>query len=106
MALAVGNRVYLDVSSGFLGDPPLFGVVDRIGGTAPDVVRVCWENGATQYFASEDESLNRLIVFTDLSPTQQNVRQFGYGEIRRLSTAGGTISLLRHASGMYELKAV
>jgi hypothetical protein len=104
VALVVGDMVYLAVNGGLMTRSPLFGVVDYINGDPPDIVRVCWSNGATQFFSSVDESLNRLVVFMDLSPTQQNVRQFGHGELRRLSTTGGVISLIRHASGVYELK--
>lgn len=63
MALAVGTQVYLDVDGGVMSDAPLFGVVDIINGDPPDVVRALWENGATQYFSTTDQSLNRLVDY-------------------------------------------
>ncbi len=64
MALAVGDRVYLSVNGGLLSDPPLFGRVDVIGGSAPDVIRVNWENGVNQSF--DTASPARLVeVATD-----------------------------------------
>lgn len=56
MALAVGDRVYLNVNGGLRSDPPLFGRVDVINGNAPDVLRINWENGANQIFSSTTPS--------------------------------------------------
>lgn len=66
MTLSVGNKVYLSANSGLMADPPLFGVVDvTTGPAAPDVVRVCWENGATQFFQSTNEAAVGLVIMGD-----------------------------------------
>lgn len=56
MALAAGNIVYLAAGGGLRSDPPLFGIVDFVAGTTPDVIRVNWENGVQGTFAAESTS--------------------------------------------------
>lgn len=72
MALAPASQVFLNVISGLLPAQPLFGVVDYINGDAPDVVRVNWENGATQFYASTDQGVNLLAEIAD-DPDQEAV---------------------------------
>lgn len=63
MALAAGDRVYLSVNGGLRSDPPLFGRVDVTSGSAPDVVRVNWENGSNQTF--NDATPQRLVEIAE-----------------------------------------
>lgn len=70
MALVAGNKVFLSIyglPSGLMADPPLLGVVDKIDGTAPDLVRVVWENGATSFFQSTNEVTVGLSIVTAIS---------------------------------------
>jgi hypothetical protein len=103
MALAAGDLVYSVVNSGLLSQSPLFGQVDYVNGDPPDPVRVCWFNGATQFFSSTDESESKLVVFTDGALPTRNP-SFSYGIMRVMVTAGGTKHLVRHSGGFYEIK--
>jgi hypothetical protein len=84
VALAAGNLVYLAAGAGLLDAEPLFGVVDFVGGTSPDVVRVNWENGAQNTFSSEVTSgLVEIANDPDQSPV---------GDIARVSFSGSLMS--------------
>lgn len=99
MALVVGDLVYMAVNGGRQTDPPLFGVVDVVNGEPPDIVRVNWENGAQQTFASATEAVNRLVAFTDGALTTSLA-------VRRvLVTAGGTLHLV-FSAGSFRLVAI
>lgn len=52
MALAVDDLVYQDAGAedSLRQDAPLFGEVVSVTGTAPDVVKITYENGQTQTF--------------------------------------------------------
>lgn len=86
--LAAGDRVYSTVNGGIMSQPPLFGVVDLIDGTGDDLVRVCWENGATQYFDTIVDTACALQVFTaDSSEASWIGRRLGFsvGTLGRLN---------------------
>jgi len=64
MALAAGDEVRFTTDDGMSPDVPLFGFVDFIGGSSPDVVRVTWENGI-QSGLSTNPSPTVIIIGPD-----------------------------------------
>lgn len=102
MALAAGNKVFLSLyglPSGLMSDPPLLGVVDKIDGSAPDLVRICWENGATQFFQSTNEVTVGLSIVTAISAAAagETVNAFGLSgvEMFRVTVAAVVYRLAR-----------
>jgi hypothetical protein len=84
MTLAAGNLVYLAANDGLMSDPPLFGVVDLIGGTDPNNIRINWENGMQQFYGTI--SAGARIVEIAIDSDQSFI-----GEIALVSFSGKQI---------------
>lgn len=107
MTLAVGNEVVHTVNGGFMAEPALFGVVDLITGTLPDLVRVCFENGSTQFFNSTNEALVGLQIVTEINTDiGKRKRATGLGNaevyVMRTWTYSGTEYALVRTVGVME----